>query len=214
MGMLIDGKWTEGRIQSLNGSYERPTSTFRERIEIGGRHPPAPERYHLYISLACPWASRTNMARTLKRLESVVGMTIVHPDMFEDGWKFEPEPDPVLGANLLHQVYTAADVDFTGRVTVPVLWDRERHTIVNNESGDIVRMFDEAFDEWADPTYRLRPEPLISDIDQLQARMYEAVNNGVYRAGFATDQDAYEHAVIPLFQMLAELTSACPTVVS
>lgn len=205
MGMLVDGRWTEGGVRRENGGYERPMSTFRERIEFGGRHPPEAGRYHLYISLACPWASRTNMARTLKGLEDVVGMTAVHPDMLEDGWTFEPDPEPLLGARFLHQIYSVADPGFTGRVTVPVLWDRERRTIVNNESGDIVRMLDEAFDEWADPTYELKPDAIAAEIDALQDRMYEAVNNGVYRAGFATTQKAYEAAVGPLFEVLAEM---------
>ena len=207
MGMLMDGKWVDGGVRREAGAYERPMSTFRERVELGGRHPPEAGRYHLYISLACPWASRTNMARTLKGLQGVIGMTAVHPDMLEHGWKFEPDPEPILGARLLHEVYTAADAGFTGRVTVPVLWDIERRTIVNNESGDIVRMLNEAFDEWADPTYDLEPDTLAGEIDALQDRMYEAVNNGVYRAGFATTQEAYEAAVGPLFEMLTEMNA-------
>jgi putative glutathione S-transferase len=205
MGMLIDGQWRPGRIETGSGAYARPESTFRERIERGGRYPPEAGRYHLYISLACPWASRTNMARSLKGLTEVVGMSIVHPDMLEHGWMFDPDPDPLLGARYLHQVYTAADPGFTGRVTVPVLWDKERQTIVNNESGEIVRILDEAFDEWADHRYDLKPAALAREIDALHERMYRAINNGVYRAGFATSQSAYEDAVVPLFEMLEEM---------
>lgn len=205
MGMLVDGEWRAGRIETPSGAYARPESTFRERVEPGGRHPPEAGRYHLYISLACPWASRTNMARSLKGLTGVIGMSIVHPDMLENGWMFAPEPDPLLAADFLHQIYTAADPGFTGRVTVPVLWDKAHRTIVNNESGDIVRILDEAFPDWADRSYDLRPNALADAIDALQGRMYAAINNGVYRAGFATSQAAYEEAVVPLFEMLAEM---------
>lgn len=203
MGMLIEGRWTQD-TQRGGGAYKRPETVFRERIEEGGRHPPVPGRYHLYISLACPWASRTNMARTLKGLREIVGMTVVHPDMLENGWSFA-QPEPLFAARFLHEIYTQAVPDFTGRVTVPVLWDRESGTIVNNESGDILRIFDEDFGDFADPTYMLRPAHLAAEIDVLNAQLYEAVNNGVYRAGFAGSQEAYEAAVIPLFDMLRVL---------
>ena len=203
MGLLIDGIWGEERERLESGAYERPSSTFRNWIEPGGSHPPARGRYHLYISLACPWASRTNMARTLKGLEDVIGLSIVHPDMLDNGWMFAPEPEPLFGARYLHEIYTRADRQFTGRVTVPILWDIDAQTIVNNESGDIVRMLDQAFGEWADPAITLRPPEIVTEIDALNDAMYETVNNGVYRAGFARSQAAYETAVIPLFDMLA-----------
>lgn len=209
MGMLIEGRWSQDTVRSA-GAYKRPDTVFRDRIAPDGRHPPEPGRYHLYISLACPWASRTNMARTLKGLKDVVGMTIVHPDMLENGWTFE-EPEPLIGARFLHQIYTRAVPNFTGRVTVPVLWDRELGTIVNNESGDILRILDEDFGELADSTYALRPNELAAEIDALNERLYEAVNNGVYRAGFAGSQDAYEAAVIPLFDMLRMLDDQLTT---
>ncbi|UVO49907.1 glutathione S-transferase family protein [Sphingomonas sp. SUN019] len=210
MGMLIDGRWTQDATRNA-GAYKRPDTVFRERLTVDGRHAPDKGRYHLYISLACPWASRTNMARTLKGLTDVVGMSIVHPDMLEDGWTFAPEPEPLFGSQFLHQIYARAAPDYTGRVTVPVLWDRERDTIVNNESGDIVRILDEDFGAWADPAYALRPAHLAQEIDALQDRLYETVNNGVYRAGFAGSQEAYEAAVVPLFDMLRELDARLAT---
>jgi putative glutathione S-transferase len=210
MGMLIEGRWTQDATRNA-GAYKRPDTVFRERLKVDGRHAPDKGRYHLYISLACPWASRTNMARKLKGLTDVVGMSIVHPDMLEDGWTFAPEPEPLFGLRFLHQIYARAAPDYTGRVTVPVLWDRECDTIVNNESGDIVRILDEDFGAWADPAYALRPGHLAQEIDALHDRLYEAVNNGVYRAGFAGSQQAYEAAVVPLFDMLRELDGRLAT---
>lgn len=205
MGMLVDGRWTPGGIETPGGAYSRPQSRFRGRLTPEGRHPAAAGRYHLVVSLACPWASRANMARTLKGLQDVVSMSAVHPDMLEDGWTFAPEADGTIGVRHLHEAYARADPGFTGRVTVPVLWDKELGTIVSNESADIVRILDEDLAGWADPTCDLRPAHLADEIDDLQDRLYGAVNNGVYAAGFATTQAAHEAAVVPLFLMLAEL---------
>ncbi len=206
MGMLIDGQWTDRAFDaSATENYERKPSTFRHRIENGSPHPPEPGRYHLYISLACPWASRTNMVRTLKGLEDIVGMTIVNPDMLENGWTFEGRPDPVLGARNLYELYQAADPDFTGRVTVPVLWDKQLGTIVNNESGDIVAILNSAFEEWADPSVDLRPDGLVDEIDALNVALYNGYNNAVYRAGFARSQEAYDAAVAAVFSTLDEI---------
>lgn len=210
MGMLVEGRWTQDTKRD-EGAYKRPDTVFRQRIEVDGLHPPEPARYHLYVSLACPWASRTNMARTLKGLSDIVGMTIVHPDMLENGWTFDGQPEPLFDARFLHQIYTRAVPDFTGRVTVPVLWDRERNTIVNNESGDIVRIFDQDFGDLANATYTLRPTHLAAEIDAINEQLYDAVNNGVYRAGFAGSQDAYEAAVVPLFDMLRTLDDRLAT---
>jgi putative glutathione S-transferase len=166
-------------------------------------------RYHLYVSLACPWAHRTLIMRKLKGLEEMIGLSVVHWRMLEHGWTFEDGPgvvpDPINHAQYLHQVYTAAKPDYTGRVTVPVLWDKRTGTIVNNESAEIIRMFNTAFDRIGAKPGDYYPEDLRAEIDALNARIYDAVNNGVYKAGFATTQQAYEEAVRPLFETLDEL---------
>src|SRR5690606_5426135 len=155
--------------------------------------------YHLHVSLACPWAHRTLILRRLKGLEDMISVSVVHPFMGEDGWTFDPGdgvvPDTVTGARLLREVYLAADPRYTGRVTVPVLWDRQRGTIVNNESAEIIRMFNSAFDGVGARPGDYYPEHLREEIDRVNARVYDTVNNGVYKAGFATSQAAYEEAV-------------------
>lgn len=202
-------------------TFRPQESQFRDWITADGRSGFAPEpgRYHLYVSLACPWAHRTLIVRKLKRLEKAIPVSVVDPRMGAFGWSFVgPEGgdamagatgDRLHGADYLHQIYTRARPDYTGRVTVPVLWDRERETIVNNESSEIIRMFNTAFDgiggDVGNPDIDLCPEGLRGEIDAINARVYDAVNNGVYRAGFATTQAAYEEAFDALFAALDEL---------
>jgi putative glutathione S-transferase len=215
MGLLVDGVWRDRWYDtSGDGRFKRQDSGFRNWVTPDGAGGPTgeggfeaePGRYHLYVSLACPWAHRTLIFRRLKCLETIVGLSVVHWHMGEEGWTFEPGPgvvpDPALGARVLHQLYTAAKPDCTGRVTVPVLWDLQRRTIVSNESSEILRMFNAAFDGVGALGGDLYPPDLREEIDRLNARIYETVNNGVYRAGFATTQDAYEEAVRPLFETL------------
>jgi putative glutathione S-transferase len=199
---------------ATGGRFVRQESAFRNWVTPdgapgpagGGGFPAERERYHLYVSLACPWAHRTLIMRRLKRLENAVSLSVVHWRMREEGWTFAPGPcvtgDPVNGAQALYQVYVAADPHYTGRVTVPVLWDKARHTIVSNESADILRMFNSAFDDVGAAPGDYYPTELRAEIDALNGRIYKNVNNGVYRAGFATTQAAYEEAVVPLFETL------------
>jgi putative glutathione S-transferase len=207
MGMLIDGTWqTDDEADRKSATFQRKDSSFRNRITADGSSgfPAAVGRYHLYVSLACPWAHRTMIIRKLKKLDALIPMTIVSPDMLENGWFFET-PEPLLGAKFLYEIYARAKPDYTGRVTVPVLWDTETSTIVNNESADIIRMFEFEFDEWADPSFDLYPAHLRAEIDAFNQRLYHNVNNGVYKAGFSRDQAAYEEAVKNLFAMLDEI---------
>jgi putative glutathione S-transferase len=175
-----------------------PTGKGGYRAEAG--------RYHLYVSLACPWAHRTLIFRAIKGLDSMISLSVVHPLMGKEGWTFEKGAgvvgDPLHGAKRLHQVYRAAQADYTGRVTVPVLWDKKTRTIVSNESAEIIRMFNSAFDEIGAASGDYYPQELRGEIDALNARIYDTVNNGVYKAGFATRQEAYEEAVGPLFDSL------------
>ena len=214
--MLVEGKWT-GHWQPVqasddNGGFVRQTSSFRNWVTPDGCAGPTgradfkaePDRYHLYVALVCPWASRTLMARKLKRLDSVIGVTVVEPELSERGWRFS-QGDGLTGARYLHELYTCADSRYTGRATVPVLWDKATSTIVNNESADILRMFNDGFGALADVAVDLHPEALRADIDAWNARIYPALNNGVYRAGFATTQAAYEAAVREVFAMLETL---------
>lgn len=214
MGSLIEGVWHADRAFPVggDGAFERTVTRFRSWItrdgEAGptgqGGFTPEPGRYRLYVSLACPWAHRTLIVRRLKRLEDAIAVSVVHPHMGADGWTFEPGrgvvPDPD-GATLLREVYLRADAAYTGTVTVPVLWDHARRTIVSNESADIIRMLDRAFGTPGE----LEPDALRDGIDALNKRVYETVNNGVYRAGFATTQDAYERAYRSLFETLDAL---------
>lgn len=207
MGALIDGRWTTKLDEIKSGSYERKPTSFRHQVsnKSGAKYPAEPGRYHLYVSLACPWASRTLMVRKLKKLEDVVSVTVVHPDMMEDGWTFGDRPEPINGFRFLHEVYVAASPTYSGHVTVPVLWDRKTKTIVNNESAEIIRMLNRAFDAWGDASIDLYPTVLAKEIEALNAVIYETVNNGVYRAGFAAAQTAYQDAVWGIFKTLDEL---------
>ncbi len=207
VGMLIDGVWQDIDRAARTGRFVRRDSTFRRFVTADGASGfrAEPGRYHLYVSLACPWASRTVILRRLKRLEAVIGMSVFSPDMLEHGWTFGEAADPATGFHHLYQFYVAADAGYTGAATVPVLWDMRTGTIVNNELSEIIRMLNREFDAWGDPDLDLYPARLADGIDALNARLYEAVNNGVYRAGFATTQAAYEEAVVPLFAMLDEL---------
>lgn len=206
-GMLVDGRWqTEAVWHNREGRFERRPTTFRKRVEKNGVHPPEAGRYHLYVSWACPWAHRTLIGRALRRLEDVISISVVHWRMDDDGWTFEPGPavigDPVNGARFLRDVYLAADPKFTGRVTVPVLWDKKLATIVNNESREILRMFGEAFADFGDRGVDLAPVALRPEIDRVMDAIYEPINNGVYRAGFAGKQEVYDAAVGELFDAL------------
>ncbi|MGB0697119.1 MAG: glutathione S-transferase family protein [Rhodospirillaceae bacterium] len=212
MGLLVDGLWVDKwyDTKSSGGKFQRAQSQFRHSIAADGSSPFAPEegRYHLYVSYACPWAHRTLIYRALKGLEHAISVSVVDPLMLEEGWTLSPGADPLFGATRLHQVYTRAQADYSGRVTVPVLWDKHSNTIVNNESAEIIRLFDEAFGAVAkDPLVpdTLRPVALRDQIDALNAEIYDAINNGVYKAGFATTQAAYQEAVTALFAMLDRL---------
>ena len=207
--MLVDGEWkTERQWQNTNGRFVRSTTTFRDWISADGSSgfPAEAGRYHLYIAWACPWAHRTAIMRRLKGLEDVIGLSAVGSFMGENGWAFYDEPgvipDAVNGAHYLREVYTKADPDYTGRATTPVLWDKETGTIVNNESREIVRMLDTEFGEFAATDADFFPEDLRDGIDATIDSIYEPVNNGVYRSGFATTQEAYEEAVTEVFEAL------------
>jgi len=206
-----------------NGEFVRPDSTFRNWITEDGRAGPTGRggfkaeagRYHLYVSLACPWASRTLMVRKLKRLDSLITVSITEPRSTEQGWRFGDYPgadrDMLNGATYLREIYMRADPDFTGRVTVPVLWDKQTKAIVNNESADIVRMLNSAFAALAEPSVNLYPEECRAEIDSWNERIYPNLNNGVYRAGFATTQEAYDEALHGVFAMLDELETHLAT---
>ncbi len=219
MGLLIDGQWHDQwyDTKSSGGEFKRQDSVFRNWITADGEPGPSgeggfaaePGRYHLYVSLACPWAHRTLIFRKLKGLEEAIGVSVVHWHMGDQGWSFLEEDgatgDRLFGLDHLWQLYVKAKPDYTGRVTVPTIWDKQRETIVTNESAEIVRMFNSAFDGVGAAEGDYYPEPLRDEIDRINARVYETVNNGVYKAGFATSQKAYEQAVMPLFESLAWL---------
>ncbi|MBN9431716.1 MAG: glutathione S-transferase family protein [Bosea sp.] len=216
MGLLIDGVWRDQWYDTSKsgGRFVRSTAGFRNWVTPDGSAGPTgkggfraePGRYHLYIARACPWAHRTMIFRALKGLEGIIDYSVVHWRMLENGWTFEPGPgvtgDLVNGKEFLHQVYTLADPTYSGRVTVPVLWDRETKTIVSNESAEIIRMLNSAFDSVGATEGDYYPDGFRTEIDALNTRIYDTVNNGVYRAGFATTQSAYEEAVVPLFESL------------
>jgi len=217
MGLLIDGEWhdTWYDTKKTDGKFRRETAQFRNWITPDGAPGPSgtrgfapePGRYHLYVSLACPWAHRTVIFRKLKGLEDLIGLTVVHPHMLENGWEFDPDTggDPLSGHQYLHQVYTSVVPDYTGRVTVPVLWDKKTNTIVSNESSEIIRMFNSAFNDRTGNTLDFYPGALREEIDVMNAFIYPRINNGVYRAGFATSQTAYEEAFDTLFAALDEI---------
>jgi putative glutathione S-transferase len=209
MGMLVEGKWTDDdarRRVDEKGAFVRPDSVFRGRIARDGaaEFPPEPGRYHLFVALSCPWAHRTLIVRKLKKLDGLISFTAADGPRTQ-GWSYSrglDELQPRDGLLQLHQIYTAASPRYTGRVTVPALWDRKRHTIVNNESSEIIRMLNTEFERWADNSVDLYPEALRKDIDEINTLVYERVNNGVYRCGFAKSQQAYEEAFQRLFEAL------------
>jgi putative glutathione S-transferase len=198
-----------GRETDTRGAFVRQRSAFRDRVTADGSSgfPAAAGRYHLYVSLACPWAHRAIIVRELKGLQDAIPMTVVDPLRDERGWRFEPgRPDPLHGWTYLTEGYLASDPSFRGRVTVPVLWDTETGRIVNNESAEVIEMLHGEFDAFAvRPELDLWPEELRAELTELNAWIYDDVNNGVYRSGFATTQEAYEAAVFPLFAALDRL---------
>ena len=216
MGLLQEGKWVDQwyDTKSTGGRFERKAPQFRHWITADGTAGPsgdagfeaASDRYHLYVSLACPWAHRTLIFRALKGLEDIIPVSTVHWYMADKGWTFQSGDgvvqDTVNSADYMYQIYTAAMPDYSGRVTVPVLWDKKTSTIVSNESPEIIRMFNTAFDQVGAKSGDYYPEALRTEIDSLNERIYESVNNGVYKCGFATTQEAYEEAITPLFDTL------------
>ena len=216
MGVMVDGKWHDQWIdtKSSGGRFIRSEAQFRNWITCDGNPGPSGEggfkaeagRYHLYIGHACPWAHRTVIFRALKRLEDWIGLSIVHWYMAEHGWTFAQGdgviPDPLHNASYAYDIYRAADPKYSGRVTIPILWDKEKATIVSNESSEIIRMFNTAFDDLGAASGDYYPEDLRQEIDAINARVYDTVNNGVYKCGFSTSQAAYEEAVYPLFDSL------------
>jgi putative glutathione S-transferase len=221
MGALVNGEWRqEGFPTNENGEFVRADASFRGTIDDDGKHPPARGRYHLYVSYACPWAHRTLIFRSLKGLEDVISVSAVHPFMGDDGWTFQSGDGPlagddaqdnqgrddVLGVPFMRDVYVKGKSDYTGRVTVPVLWDKETASIVNNESSEIIRLFNTGFNALIDDDEKraldFYPEALREEIDAINARVYDTVNNGVYKCGFARSQEAYEKAFVALFDTL------------
>ncbi|MGF6496321.1 putative glutathione S-transferase [Luteibacter sp. 621] len=216
MGLLVDGRWTNTGYDTARhgGRFQRDTSRFRHWITPDGAPGPTGDggfkaeagRYHLYIARACPWAHRTTIFRSLKGLDDMIGLSVTHWLMGEHGWTFETAegvvPDTVNGVQYLYELYQQADPAVSGRATVPVLWDKERRTIVSNESADIIRMLNSAFDGVGARRGDYYPEALRSEIDTFNERIYDTLNNGVYKAGFASTQDAYEEAMGPLFATL------------
>ena len=217
MGLLVDGVWhdTWYDTKKSGGKFERSAAQFRNWVTADGSAGPSGEggfkaesgRYHLYVSYACPWAHRALIFRALKGLEKHIGVSVVHPLMFEHGWTLDPDwpgatGDLLLGKQFMHQIYTTADPTVSTRGTVPVLWDTQRNTIVSNESSEIIRMFNTAFEGLTVNGLDFYPEALRAEIDAINAPIYDNVNNGVYKAGFATSQDAYDSAVVALFAEL------------
>ena len=217
MGQLVEGKWVTDEVGSgdASGSFVRKPVTFRNWITPDGSPGPSGEggfeaearRYHLYVSYACPWAHRTLIFRALKGLEDLISISVVHPDMLDDGWTFETDFDGATGDDLFgfkfaRDVYVKADPTMTGRVTVPILWDKERGTIVSNESSEIIRMFNSAFDGLTGNTVDFWPEDMRGDIEEVNERIYHTLNNGVYKSGFARSQASYDKAVGELFDTL------------
>ncbi|SFB99749.1 putative glutathione S-transferase [Alkalibacterium subtropicum] len=219
MGLLVDGEWHDKwyDTEKNDGRFIREESQFRNWVTRDGSAGPTggagfraePGRYHLYISNACPWANRTMIMRKLKGLEDMISVSVVNPLMAENGWTFEADdgvvPDPVDDADYLYEVYTRVEPDYSGRVTVPVLYDLKQHKIVNNESSEIMRMLNSAFDDVGAKEGDYYPEDLRDDIDRINDRVYNAINNGVYKAGFATKQEVYEEEVTKLFEALDEV---------
>lgn len=209
MGLLVEGQWrTDWYAPDEAGRFVRPTTRFRERLSAReeGRFPARAGRYHLYVSKACPWASRALLMRELKGLQEAVGVTVVDPRMGPDGWSFgdfpRSDPDRLNGTRFLRELYLLAEPRYTGRVTVPVLWDSRERTIVNNESREVMRMLDTELEAFARNSVTLYPEGLRAQVDETIDALYEPVNNGVYKAGFAKSQEAYAHACRELFAAL------------
>ncbi|WP_170550868.1 glutathione S-transferase family protein [Ruegeria atlantica] len=217
MGLLVDGKWhdTWYDTESTGGAFKRSAAQFRNWLTADGSAGPSgkdgfkaePDRYHLYVSHACPWAHRTLIFRELKGLSDLISVSVVHPDMLDKGWTFETDDhgatgDTLYGFDYAHQIYTKADPVYSGRVTVPILWDKRQQTIVSNESSEIIRMFNTAFDGITGNTDNYWPEAMRDEIEEVNARIYSDINNGVYKSGFATTQQAYDAAVHPLFGTL------------
>lgn len=211
MGLLVDGQWQDVWYDTSSGEFKRDPSQFRSAIsnESNALFPAEKGRYHLYVSLACPWAHRTLIFRNLKQLEDYIDISIVHPHMLEKGWTFRrgmrATGDKLYGFRYLYELYLKAQSNYTGRVTVPVLWDKKEETIVNNESSEIIRQFNQAFNHLTEDQQDFYPEGLRAEIDVINARIYTAINNGVYRCGFATTQEAYNEAYTELFSLLDEL---------
>ncbi|WP_170434846.1 glutathione S-transferase family protein [Ruegeria arenilitoris] len=217
MGLLVDGTWhdTWYDTKSTGGAFKRSAAQFRNWITTDGSAGPSGKdgfkaeagRYHLYVSLACPWAHRTLIFRQLKELQDLITVSVVHPDMLDRGWTFQTDDhgatgDALYGLDYAYQVYTRADPNYSGRVTVPILWDKVQETIVSNESSEIIRMFNSAFDQITGNTDDYWPAEMRDEIEEVNARVYSNVNNGVYKSGFATSQEAYDAAVHPLFDTL------------
>lgn len=219
MGLLVDGKWHDQwyDTNASGGRFIRSTAQFRNWITPDGSPGSSGEggfeaeagRYHLYVSLACPWACRTLMVRTLKGLDDMISVSVVNPFMLENGWTFEEAEgvigDPIFNATYLHEIYTHVDPTYSGRVTVPVLFDKKRNTIVSNESADIIRMFNTAFDHLGANPLNLDPVEQLANIDELNRFIYDKINNGVYKVGFSTSQEVYEEEVTQLFDALAQI---------
>lgn len=216
MGLLVDGRWQDKWYDTAKtgGTFKRQESHFRNWVTADGAAGPTgnsgfeaePDRYHLYVSYACPWAHRTLIMRSLKGLDDMISVSVVGMVMGQDGWTFDEKDgstgDALFGAHFLRDIYVQADDTYTGRVTVPVLWDKKRGTIVSNESADIIRMLNSAFDSIGARAGDYYPIALRTEVDALNGRIYDTVNNGVYKAGFATTQEAYDAAVQPLFETL------------
>lgn len=217
MGLLVEGVWQDKwyDTKANKGRFQRSEAAFRNWLTPQGEPGPAGQpgfaaqagRYHLYVAYACPWAHRTLIFRQLKGLQDLIGVSVVHPEMLAQGWEFRKDfagatGDQLYDLQALHQLYTRAQADYSGRVTVPVLWDKQQQTIVSNESSEIIRMLNAAFDPLTGNQDDYYPEALRPAIDALNQRIYDTLNNGVYKAGFATTQEAYEEALYPLFESL------------
>lgn len=219
MGLLVEGKWQDKwyDTKSTGGRFVRKDSQFRNWITPDGSPGPSgeagfkaePNRYHLYVSLACPWACRALIMRNIKGLEEMISVSVVNPLMLENGWTFEEDEgviaDPVLNADFLHQIYTYVEPNYSGRVTVPVLFDLKQNKIVNNESSEILRMLNSAFDGIGAKPGDYSPADLMNEIDAINEKVYHNINNGVYKAGFSTDQEVYEEEVEKVFAALDEV---------
>lgn len=225
MGLLVNGFWNVQSLEELskNGQFIKPDAAFRNWITVDGRPGPTGKggfkaeknRYHLVVSLACPWASRALIMRHLKGLEDFISLSVVNPLMLENGWSFDTAEgviaDPIMNAQYVHQLYSLSNPDYTGRASVPILWDKKEKQIVSNESADIMRMFNSAFNELTGNTDDYYPEELRNDIDMLNEWVYDTFNNGVYKAGMASNQKSYEEAVKEVFETMTELDNRLQT---